>query len=299
MLLSRLAETLFWFGRYLERAEDVARAISAREQLCLDLPAEWSPGWAPLVALCGDAAADLGNAACERGAVLRFLIADPGCRSSVLGIVAQAREDLRMSRPIVPKETWHTLNAAHLSLLEVSRQPSLVRLNAVLDEVIAACQQVHAQLSAAMIHDHAYAFIRIGRYVERADMLLRIATALRAFDAEAASRPFANLRWIADLNALGAYQMYRRSHHGRVDPSSAWSFLLTEVRFPRSLNHCIREVQRQLTGLPRGAELQAACEQCKAPAAWKAAPPEAMSYAEGRLAEVENLATAIATVYFH
>jgi len=289
---------LFWLGRYVERAEDVARAISAHVQLCLDLPAESSPEWTPLVALCGEAAPDLGSAVSEREAVLRFLVADHGNRSSVLGIVAQAREDLRMSRPIVPKETWQTLNAAHLSLLDVSREPSLVRLSSVLNEVVAACQQVNAQLSAAMIHDDAYAFIRMGRYVERADMLLRIALMIRAFDLEAAPRPFANLRWMALLNALGAYQMYRRSHHGRVDPGLALSFLLAEMRFPRSLNHCVREVERQLLALPHGSRLQAACERCKAPAVCNGSLGEAMTCAEERLAQVENLATAIASTYF-
>jgi uncharacterized alpha-E superfamily protein len=298
MLLSRLAETVFWFGRYIERAEDMARAISAHDRLCLDMPVDWSPGWAPLMSLCGEVCPRAVDAAVsEQEGVLRFLITDQGNHSSVLSIMTQAREDLRMSRPIVPKETWHTLNAAYLSLREVSCAPSPVALTAVLNEVVAACQQVSAQIAAMMTHDDAYAFVRIGRYLERAQMLLRITTIANAFDLEDAPRPFADVRWMALLKSLGAYQMYRRNNHGRVDAARAMSFLLADIRFPRSLNHCILQIERQLQSLPNGSALQATCDGCKVDSVCDDTS-RGRSYAEVRLARVEDLAAAIESSYF-
>jgi uncharacterized alpha-E superfamily protein len=289
---------VFWFGRYIERAEDMARAISAHERLCLDMPWERSPGWLPLLTLCGeDTTASPRAGASEQEIVLELLITDTKQRGSVLSILTQAREDLRLSRPIVPKETWQTLNAAYLLLREVSRDPSLVKLTAVLPEVIAACQQVTAQITASMTHDDAYRFVRLGRYLERADMLLRVTTLASAFDQRALVRPFDDVLWMGLLRAIGAYQMYRRNNHGRVDADRAFAFLLTEARFPRSLNHCVAQVERELGSLPHGLELQEKCRRCKAEALPKS-DQSAMVYVEQRLAAVSELSAAVESAYF-
>jgi uncharacterized alpha-E superfamily protein len=299
MLLSRLAATVFWFGRYIERAEDVARVVSAHERLCLDMPTERSPGWLPLLTLTGGAPEgwDRG-AANEQEAVLRFLVTDATHPGSLLAILREARQDLRATRPIVPKETWQTLNAAYLAVSDVAREPSLVDLLAVLPEVVSACQQVTAQITGTMTHDDAYRFARLGRYLERADMLLRVTTIACAFEQSPTARPFDDVLWMGLLKALGAYQMYRRSNHGRVHADRAFAFLLTEERFPRSLNHCIAQVIRELSCLPHGASFGEECRACLAHDLPATSQSSGMDYAEQRLAAVGALASSIERAYF-
>jgi uncharacterized alpha-E superfamily protein len=298
MLLSRLAATVFWFGRYVERAEDIARAVSAHERLCLDLPPEHAPSWRPLLTLTAGAPEGWrGRGASEQEAVLRFLLTDADHAGSLLTILGRAREDLRATRPLVPKETWQTLNTAYLALSDIARVPTLARLVAVLPEVVASCQQVTAQITGTMTHDEAYRFLRLGRYLERADMLLRVTTISAVFEAGAAPRPFEDVLWMGLLKGLGAYQMYRRNNHGRIHPERAFTFLLTDERFPRSLNHCAIQVSRELRSLPHGGALLEHCRACVAHPRDVVAG-SVMAYAEERLAAVAELGEAIESVYF-
>ncbi|MET0412297.1 MAG: alpha-E domain-containing protein [Polyangiaceae bacterium] len=299
MLLSRLAATVFWFGRYVERAEDVARAVSAHERLCLDLPPEHAPSWRPLLTLTGgEPEGWRGRAVSEQESVLRFLLTEDQY-GSVLAILGRAREDLRATRPLVPRETWQTLNTAYLALSDLARTPTLERMVAVLPEVVAACQQVTAQTTGTMTHDDAYRFLRLGRYLERADMLLRVTTIASVFEAEPAPRPFEDVLWMGLLKGLGAYQMYRRSNHGRVHPERAFTFLLAEERFPRSLNHCMSQVARELRSLPHGTALLERCDACRArPLDADAGADSATAYGEERLSAIGELGEAIENLYF-
>jgi uncharacterized alpha-E superfamily protein len=298
MLLSRLARTVYWFGRYIERADDLSRAVLAHEQLSLDMPPELFEGWQPLLALCEPAAGRSLDRLTERDAILRLLITDTSSRSSVSSIMAQAREDLRMTRPLIPTEAWSTLNAAHLALLEVSLAPSAASLTQALLAVLSSCEQINGQIAATMNHDDAYRFLRIGRYLERADMLLRLATLANAFERPRALQAFEDLSWASLLTALGAYQMYRRSHHGRVDSERAFFFLLIDEKFPRSLNHCITQVQRELAHLPDGARLDAHCNRCRAALPPSAGRADSNAYATERLGAIAELAAALDGQYF-
>ena len=114
MLLSRLAETAFWLGRYLERAGSLSRAIVAYEHIRLDIPGQDAPGWQRLASLAGvtpETAARL-----EPSAFVARVLLDRGNPSALLGAVQLARENLRRARFLLPSECWHTLNAVYLRL---------------------------------------------------------------------------------------------------------------------------------------------------------------------------------------
>lgn len=299
MLLSRLAQNVFWLGRYLERGEDMARAIIAHDQLCLDMPKAWSPGFRPLLSMSGEAwSPESVEGRSEQERVLGCLVRDPDSPSSVISILARARDNLRVSRPIVPKECWNTLNGAYLSLVDTPASTSPSAMIRALDEVMRACQSVSAQLSGTMTRDDAYAFVRAGRFVERADMLLRITRVAHDLEAFDSSQPFEDVRWMGLLNALGAYHMYRRTHHGRADARRTLSFLLMDTRFPRSLAYSIGELRRALGVLPRSSGL---VEQAVAvhPGTLPRDPAQPKEYADHLLVRLAHLSEGIESNYFN
>ena len=113
-MLSRVAESLYWMGRYAERAENVARLTNVNANLLLDLPRGIAPGWAPLVAIMGGQADyDARYTDYEERNVVRFLLMDSDNPSSVLSSLAQARENARTVRDIMPREAWELINELH------------------------------------------------------------------------------------------------------------------------------------------------------------------------------------------
>ncbi len=256
MLLSRVAENAYWVGRYLERAEATARLVKTHTELFLDLPKSAGLTWAPLLAVTGQRRRlpprprppDRGGG----GVVPPRRPLNPG---SVVRSVEQAREDLRVTRTMVPRRTWETLNELHLWVRD-TRRNAIARPGrlAWCEEVIRRCHLVAGSIYATMNRDDTYSFLEIGRFVERADMTTRVleieADILMAVP-DGGMRPFVDVTWLAALRSLGAEQMYRRATGGVVHGADAVRFLLFEPLFPRSVEHCLIGVSRWLLELPR------------------------------------------------
>src|SRR5580704_1947999 len=101
MLLSRVAESVYWSGRYLERAEATARMVKSHTELFVDLPKAAGLGWSPLLAITGEAFVERRGAPTEE-AVVQFLAADLDNVGSIRASVASARSNVRVSRVIFP-----------------------------------------------------------------------------------------------------------------------------------------------------------------------------------------------------
>jgi uncharacterized alpha-E superfamily protein len=251
MLLSSAAEAMFWSGRYIERAQALARTVQAYERLSLDLPGVRSLDVRPLLGLVGhEALRDTGSVA-ETSGLLRALVLDANNPSSVMGALCQARENLRRGRVAMPPEVWTTLNALYVRLSEVEGEQT-ARVLGVLEEVVAAGSRIEGELTASMTRDAAYSFLRIGCHLERADMQLRIMNAfLPVIGPSGPERVFDDVRWMGLLDAVAAHSMYRRSHHTHVDLPAVLEFLVLEASFPRSLAHCFHVIDEELLRLPR------------------------------------------------
>jgi uncharacterized alpha-E superfamily protein len=296
MLLSRLAEGTFWFARHLERAEDLSRAILVCEQLRLDMPGDEPAGWQRLASVAGidpEAAA-----VADPGALVGRVLADRDNPSSVFGALHRARENLRRTRSLLPSECWHTLNLLFLRVESLDGNAPPAELAAVLAQVVASSQQLAGQITARMLRDQGYTFLRMGHYLERADMMMRIARTVAAslIPTDHAFR-FEDVRWTGLLKSVGAYQAYRRRHHARADLGSVLELLFVDEAFPRSVAHAVQQIGRELEGLPGHQASLAALRSCspgKVPAT-RAAFDGAAGDALERLG---RLAEAIQTTYF-
>jgi uncharacterized alpha-E superfamily protein len=262
MLLCRLAENAFWLGRYLERAEDLARALLAYEDIRLDIPGQRAPGWQRLAALAGIAPAD--GAALEPTSFVDLVILDRYNPSSLLGAFHAARENLRRSRAQFPSDCWHTLNPTYLRLASTDAAAPPAELRARLDGVVACCRELAGHVAAAMLRDETNAFLRLGVHIERGDMMLRVATIVADTLLPAGKgAPFEDVRWMGLLKSVGAYGTYRHRYHAATDFRSALQLLLFEPTFPRSLSYGLSEISRILEGLPRHTEPLGAVQACR------------------------------------
>lgn len=269
MLLSRVAEAVYWTGRYLERAESTARVVKVHTELYLDLPKAAGLGWAPLLAVTGSA-----EPFSERYVevseehVVDFLVCDGDNPGSIVSSLAMTREDMRTTRAIFPREAWEALNRLYLWAGEtcddtVQRRHRLEWM----DRVIADCQRLTGLLSGTMSHDDAYSFLRIGKQIERADMTTRVldvrAGTLMAVPPEQIG-PYADVTWMSVLKSLAGYQMYRRKVQSRVKGSEVLRFLLQDPSFPRSVARSLSQISHYLDGLSNHDKAMALCSSAQA-----------------------------------
>jgi uncharacterized alpha-E superfamily protein len=232
MLLSRVAESVYWAGRYLERAEATARLVHVHTELFLDLPKAAGVNWAPLLAVTGTGQAfhDSHTRASEEE-VVEFLSTSSENKGSVVSSISRAHANLRVTQAILPSEAWGVLHRLHLW----------------------ACQLFSGLLEGTMSHDDTYAFLVIGRDLERADMTTRVldVQAGMLIARSHGANPYADLMWMGVLRSLSALQMFRRIAGPMVSGPATLSFLLRDLQFPRSVERCLVEISRALLELCR------------------------------------------------
>lgn len=254
-MLSRVAENLYWMARYLERAENTARLISATTQVLLDLPRGASFGWEVMIKVVGlDAEFNEFYTKASEPNIMRFLISDERNPGAIVSCVRLARENSRTLREVLPQLAWERINSLYLFINEnAPKAVARARRQTILDELIERRQSVVGLLSDCMSYDVSSHFITLGRNVERADMTSRIvdiSAAVLVPRQQVPEDPAIGLLWMGVLKSLNAYQMYRRHHSVHVRDSSVVNYLLKDPQFPRTVQRCLNEIERCLGELP-------------------------------------------------
>jgi len=254
MLLSRVADNIYWGARYMERADDTARVVRTFTEVLLDLPVGVASSWEPLLAVVGSRAAfDSGHARANESDIVRFLVADPHNPGSVASSVANARENLRTTREILPREAWQTVNDLYLYTQRDAESGVDRRTRArFLSRVVSEHQRLDGVIAGAMQRDEAYELYRLGQVIERADMTTRVlgVRAAALLEAPDAADDYDEVQWMGVLRSLTALQMYQRSTRAPIDGRSVVSFLLFDRQFPRSVAGCLERMRAALGRLP-------------------------------------------------
>lgn len=306
-MLSRVAETIYWMGRFQERAENTARLIRVNTNLTLDLPRGLTPDWEPLITIlgCDEAYHEAHDEITERR-IVNFLISDENNPSSILSSLAYARENARRIRDILPREGWESINSMYQKAADNKAQ-SYARKgrNQYLEAIMADLQHLTGLLAGAMNHDVGYNFLNIGRKLERADMTTRIIdvrfeTTLPEDIPEL--RPFEDMLWMSMLKSLSAYQMYRLSMQVRINRHDVLTFLFNNEYFPRSVSYCIDNLVDFINHLPNNEacekQLEKLCGLLKKSANRSFTNSELHDYIDDVQLQLGNLHTAIAKTYF-
>ncbi len=255
-MLSRVAERMYWFGRYLERVENTARLVNVNANLLLDLPKSVKHIWDSLIHITGSGELFFEkHGKVEERNVIRFILADTNNPGSITYSVRMCRENVRTTREIMPSESWEQINELHLFVKQhVNNAQNREGRHEFLDEIINYCNQINGFLSSNMSHDETFNFIQVGMNLERADMTSRIVD-VGCMDLlghkETIPDAFDNILWMNVLRSLSAYQMYKQHIHDRVNSNDVVSFLIQDEYFPRTVAFALSELNRCISILPR------------------------------------------------
>ena len=253
-LLSRVAERLYWLARYLERTENTARLIKSYNNLIMDIPIGTEPSWMILVDILDERNrySKIFRNENEQN-VHKFLVEKPSVTCGIHYSIAQARENMRTTRDVLPEEAWEYTNGLFLYSSENrtkhSRRQSRL---AYLDEIIQRCQMISGLIDSTLPRDNAYHFIKIGCLLERADMTVRIIDvgAGDIIDREGINDAIDPILWGSLLEALSAKSAYRKAVSPIVEKNPIVDFLFKTESFPRSIYFCLREISIEIGDKP-------------------------------------------------
>ncbi len=260
-MLSRVAESVYWMGRYVERAENTARLLDVSLRFTRELAASYhdgSGGDSDLRLMLQVLGAEERYAA-HHGRIAEpelaaFVILDPDNPDSVVSCISTARDNARAVRESISTEMWEELNRAYLALHRVT--PSLLLIDGIHDfcrQIRLASQLFQGVTDATMPHDEPWHFLQTGIHLERAGMTARI-LASRAGHLEQAGmlvRPEEAHRWFSLLRSVSAYEAYLRLRPGGVQPVGVAEFLLLSRDFPRSVAFGVQRVFGEIEAIDR------------------------------------------------
>ena len=255
-MLSRVANSLYWMARYIERAENIARILDVNLQLLLDFRHAGEESlrdhWLPIVECTGDEELFLRmHGRPTAASVADFMVFQDANPNSIVSSVCQARENARMVRDQITIEIWEELN--RLYLFVTSPQAHSVWSESPTDffnQIKASSLQLIGLGYATLIHNEGWWFTQVGKFIERADKTSRILD-VRSHTLPARGFPKAvgqteALEWSAILRSCSAWDAYKSIHGAEVHPRLVAEFLLLNEDFPRSVRFCVGQLNKAL-----------------------------------------------------
>ncbi len=263
-MLSRVADSLYWMSRYMERAENIARILDVNLQHVLDLP-QREPDlirklWTPVLRSTGDERdfyARYKEASSET--VIDFLTLNQENHNSIVKCVTAGRENARHVREQISDEMWEELNRFYLSLQGLTVKKILKQgADEFFKHIRSGSHLFQGITDATMTHGEGWDFIQVGKYIERIDKTTRILDSNEEVlqpKKDDHDRAAETLRLAAILRSCSAHSAYRRVYVAQIEAGKVLEFLLLNQNFPRSIRFCTHELDgslRRISGAPEG-----------------------------------------------
>jgi uncharacterized alpha-E superfamily protein len=252
-MLSRVADSIYWMSRYVERAENLARFIDVTLNLMLDQPnGATQQQWEPLIYATGDhdGFAKRYGAATQAN-VIRFLTFDREYPNSIVSVLHAARENARSTRETISSEMWEQLNEFYHFVREAAIRGRLDSASEFFRAVRQASHLFTGVTDATLSHGEEWHFVNLGRLIERADKTSRILD-VKYFtllpNLSDVNTSIDDLQWSAVLRSVSGLEMYRKRYHG-ITVHRVVAFLVLDRMFPRAVQYCVANADESLRGI--------------------------------------------------
>jgi uncharacterized alpha-E superfamily protein len=238
-------------NRYIERAENMARLVDAGLRMALTRTEDASEEWTSVVLSAGTDVAFAGKYREYTAAtVTDFLLRDTSNPSSVMSSMETARNNARMVRTALTRETWESINEAWMTLkLMLAVSIDERELPAVLDRIKRETALIRGAFYGTMLRNEIFDFSQLGTYVERADNTARILDVKYYVLLPSVSwvgSTMDNYQWESILRSVSAHRSYRWSYDATYRPANIADYLILNGRMPRSMAFCYRFINEHL-----------------------------------------------------
>lgn len=250
-MLSRSAQNLFWLSRYMERAEATARLVGMGRRMAM-LPGSNRDEWRSVARAGGAGAFCVGSAPMTEADVIDLLLLSEENPSSIKSSLIHARANAKAVRTALTQQMWETLNDGWRKLDAVSVKSAEHDLTTLLDWVVMTAATFRGAGEASMLRNDRFDFLRLGGFIERADMTLRLLDVkyyvlLPETDVVGGGRDYHH--WTSILAAMSATRAFHHLYRGDFSPWKITDFIILNGAFPRSLTFCYQQIVEHLNSL--------------------------------------------------
>ncbi|WP_067840828.1 alpha-E domain-containing protein [Nocardia lijiangensis] len=239
-MLARNAESLYWIGRYVERADDTARILDiAVHQLLEDATVDPDRTSRVLLRVLG---IEPPAGVLDVWSVTDLVAFGHEHGGSIVDSIGNARENAKGAREVTSSEMWECLNATYNGLTAAEKAARSLGPHEFFAYVKDRTAMFAGLSDSTLSRDDGYRFLLLGRSIERVDMMVRL---LLSRAGDRTSSP----AWVTLLRSAGAHDTYLRSHRGALDAGLVVEFILLDRLFPRSVFHAVRVAESCLAEL--------------------------------------------------
>ena len=255
-MLGRTANGLYWMFRYIERAENIARLVDAGMRVSLTRSGSADEDWDGVLQSAGAHEEFLQtHEKVTTADAIDYMLRDKANPSSVMSCIEFGRNNARMVRTALTRETWEATNEFWMELKTIfSRKLKAAELPQVIDAIKHRAGLVRGAFHGSMLRNDLYNFSRIGTFIERADNTARILDVKYYVLLPAAVQvgsSLDNAQWESILRSVSAHRSYGWVYDAEYKPSNIADFLILNGRMPRSLAYCYDKIVSNLGYLAR------------------------------------------------
>ncbi|MCX8996506.1 alpha-E domain-containing protein [Rhizobiaceae bacterium BDR2-2] len=249
-MLGRTANGLYWMFRYIERAENLARLVDAGLRMSLTRSQASDSDWDGVLQSAGVREAFGEDRDVTAADAIDYLLRDKSNPASVFSCIESARNNARMVRTALTRETWEATNEYWIELKQVlGRRVKAQELPEVIECIKRRAGLVRGAFHGSMLRNELYNFSRIGTFIERADNTSRILDVKYYVLLPGVSHvgsSLDNAQWESILRSVSAHRSYRWVYDGEYKPADIAHFLILNGQMPRSLIYCYEKIVNNL-----------------------------------------------------
>ncbi len=272
-MISRVAESCFWLFRYIERAESSARLVGTNRLIALDAQIEDAERWKPVIIVLGEQArfeqivgAHLYH---DDDSAEHYLTWSDESPVSIRSSLYWARENARMTRELISREMWETLNTGWQWLTGKAAQRDYKKdRSQFYQRIRSMCAEFHGASDSTMLHEEPFDFMRLGMLLERANQTARLMDVkyhrVTSSDKETTESPWQSAEWVSQLKLCAADEPFFKRHRSAPTGRRVAEFLLQDPTFPRSVRHCFERAADLIIAVQAAAERKAATSSLEA-----------------------------------
>ncbi|WP_082232560.1 alpha-E domain-containing protein [Halobacillus massiliensis] len=257
-MLSRTADSLYWMSRNIERSENNARILSAQMIHMLESSDQKivDKDWEEILEICASKQEYFSHYdRLNRETILHYLMLNPVNMNAIQNTINFSRENARASRDIIPDALWQLINRFYLEKRSQAEQPLIPPvIQNHLKDVINMSMTCQGIIESTMTRGIPYAFIKIGKWIERAEKTARILNVIceKTIREKNSTDSQSYYYWLTALQIVNGYDSFIKDHPPTMNPQQVLTFLVEEERFPRSIRYCVDHIINAVEDLESG-----------------------------------------------
>ncbi|MFD1019978.1 alpha-E domain-containing protein [Thalassobacillus hwangdonensis] len=257
-MLSRVADALYWMARNLERAENNSRVLSVQliSMLEADEATMLDQDWEEIIEISASLADyHTRYGKLEATDIIQYLAFSGSNMNSVVNCMTYARENAKATRDMIPEQLWEVINGYYLDLAAVRKENATIQeVQQFLNDTNHTSMAAQGVVESTMTRGVPYTFIKIGKWMERAEKTARILNVVceKALKENDTNKEMHFYNWLTALRMVNGHDAYIKENPPTMHSKDVLAFIISEATFPRSIKYCMDHVMEAIENLERG-----------------------------------------------